>query len=241
MHPVVEELIKNEYAAQKSDEWLALRGKMLTCSELAACLNMNPYENETSLLLKKCGHNKFFGNEATKHGEKYEDVARDIYCAQYGEKTHEIGLHPHPIHKWLGGSPDGVTESGKLIEIKCPMMRKITPEIPEHYLPQVQVLMEILNLEECDFIQYKPLDLTWPAPAEFVMTNVKRDRIWFAEKLPIMDAFWKRVLFHREHGQLADLIQASLPKIKTKRKILPPPSVCRIEYDPDDDIDPYDL
>ncbi len=60
--------------------------------------------------------------------------------------------------------------------------------------------MEILDLESCDFIQYKPDELTWPEPAEFQVTHVKRDRQWFAEKLPIMDAFWKRVLYHREHG-----------------------------------------
>jgi hypothetical protein len=39
------------------------------------------------------------------------------------EVVHEIGLCPHPVEKWLGGSPDGVSESGKLVEIKCPPQR----------------------------------------------------------------------------------------------------------------------
>lgn len=101
--------------------------------------------------------------------------------------SHEIGLHPHPVYNWLGGSPDGITESGKLLEIKCPMMREIKDEVPVHYMPQLQLLMEILDLESCDFIQYKPEEITWPKPVEFVVTHVKRDREWFAEKLPIME------------------------------------------------------
>ena len=51
-----------------------------------------------------------------------------------------------------------------------------------------------MDLEECDFIQYRP------DPYEFVVVKVKRDREWFAEKLPIMKAFWDQVLWAREHG-----------------------------------------
>ena len=86
--------------------------------------------------------------------------------------------------------------------------------------------MEILDLELCDFIQYKPEELTWPGPVEFVVTHVVRDRQWFAEKLPIMEAFWKRVLWHREHG-VEGLIKPPAPK-KTRAKKVPPPPVCCI-------------
>lgn len=51
------------------------------------------------------------------------ELTRDFTVA------HEIGLHPHPVYNWLGGSPDGITESGKLLEIKCPMMRAIKDEV----------------------------------------------------------------------------------------------------------------
>jgi putative phage-type endonuclease len=214
MLPKIKALIEREYAAQRSEEWLALRGKMLTASDAATAIGVNPYEKPEGLILKKCGENKFSGNAATEHGNKYEEEAREIYCAKYNEVSHEIGLFPHPVHMWLGGSPDGITESGKLLEIKCPMRRQILPEVPVHYMPQLQLLMEILDLEECDFIQYKPQELTWPEPSEFVVVNVPRDRQWFADQLPVMDAFWKRVLWHREHGELDKLRPA--PK-KPKR------------------------
>jgi hypothetical protein len=168
---------------------------MLTASDVATALGENPYEKPSSLILKKCGvPSTFFGNDATRHGEKYEPVARDLYCEKTGEVVHELGLVQHSEIPWLGGSADGVTESGKLIEIKCPMSRKIEDKVPKHYLAQLQVLMEVLDLEECDFIQYRP------EPLEYQVTNIKRDRAWFAERLPILQAFWDEVLYKRENG-----------------------------------------
>jgi putative phage-type endonuclease len=211
MLPKIQALIDREYAAQRSDEWLALRGKMLTASDAATAIGVNPYEKPNGLILKKCGENKFTGNAATEHGNKYEDEAREIYCARHNEVSHEIGLFPHPLYPWLGGSPDGITESGKLIEIKCPMRRQILPEVPVHYMPQLQLLMEILDLD------------------------VKRDREWFATQLPVMKEFWDKVLWHREHGQL-DLLR---PKTRAPKgsggsgasstvSVISPP-VCEID------------
>ena len=227
MNPIVQELISKEYDAQRSEEWLKLRGKMLTASDLATAIGLNPYEKPKDLILKKCGKKKFDGNRATEHGNKYEDEARDIYCTQYGEVSHEIGLHPHPVYDWLGGSPDGITESGKLIEIKCPLSRKITPEVPIYYMPQLQLLMEILNLEEAVFIQYKPAEIAWPGPEEFQLTEVKRDRQWFKDQLPIMKEFWDRVLWHREHGCDELLPKPRKPRVIKEKTHIP----CQIVED----------
>jgi putative phage-type endonuclease len=195
MHPKVQKLIDHQYADQKSQEWLNLRGTMLTASDVATALGENPYEKPSNLILKKCGvPSEFKGNDATRHGEKYEPVARDLYCEKTGEVVHELGLVQHPNISWIGGSPDGVTESGKLIEIKCPMSRKINANVPKHYLAQLQILMEVLDLEECDFIQYRP------EPLEYQVTNVQRDRQWFADRLPKLQAFWDEVLYKRENG-----------------------------------------
>jgi len=219
-------LIDKEYEAQKSEAWLELRGRMLTASDVATAIGVNPYSKPRDLILQKCGHNKFHGNAATEHGEKYEDEARDIYCAKYGEICHEIGCRPHSEYNWLGGSPDGITESGKLVEIKCPLRREITPEVPVHYMPQLQLLMEILDLDKAVFIQYKPSDITWPKPAEFVVTEVPRDREWFKTNLPIMDELWKKVLWHRQNG-VESLMK---PPPKTRKKKTPAATtICEIE------------
>jgi putative phage-type endonuclease len=230
MHEGVKKLLEREYAEQRSEEWLALRQNMLTASDAATAIGENKYETPNGLLLKKCGYNKFMGNAATEHGNKYEDEARVLYEQRYGEIVHEIGLCPHPKYSWLGGSPDGVSESGKLIEIKCPMSRVITPEVPPHYMPQLQLCMEILDLEECDFIQYKAADFNWPKPEELVVTRVPRDRGWFEKYLPVMETFWQKVLHHREHG-----IEPPKPK-KTRVPKEVPPQVCEITSDSEDNL-----
>ncbi len=193
MHPRVAELLAQTYDDQRSPEWFALRGQMLTASDVAAAIGSNFFKHPETLIIEKCGMGrKFTGNADTARGTRLEPYVRDMYDAHTHSKTHEIGLLVHPVHKWLGGSPDGVTEDGILIEIKCP--KKISSKVPEYYMPQIQLLLEIMNLEECDFIQYLEEKDTMK------IIRVQRDRVWFSEKLPIMDAFWKRVLYKREHG-----------------------------------------
>jgi putative phage-type endonuclease len=234
MHPNVKALLEREYAAQKSEEWLALRGNMLTASDAATAIGMNKYETAAELLLKKCGlGKKFEGNSATKHGEKYEDEARILYEQRHNEVVHELGLCPHPLYTWLGGSPDGVSESGKLVEIKCPPMRQIIPgEVPIHYMPQLQLCMQILDLEEADFIQYKPAETNWPKAEEFDVVNVKRDPEWWKTNFPIMKEFWEKVVYFREH--LDELPKPKEKKTRVKKEV--PPPVCEIEAPPDEDF-----
>lgn len=196
MHPRVAELLAQSYADQRSQEWLDLRGNLLTASDAATAIGLNPYEKPEGLLAKKCGAARpWSGNEATAHGTRLEPMVRDLYDMRHGQISHEIGLVQHPVHKFLGGSPDGITESGRLLEIKCPLSRKIKPEVPGYYLPQIQLLLEIMDLEVCDFVQYKQ-----GPPEEFVVVEVSRDREWFAKYLPVMKAFWDRVLEMRQKG-----------------------------------------
>jgi len=68
----------------------------------------------------------------------------------------------------------------------------------------------------------------------FDVTIVPRDREWFKTYLPVMDAFWKRVLYFREH---LDEIPMPKEKVKRPRKIkeLPPP-VCEVQAISDEDV-----
>lgn len=225
MEPRIKAIIEKEYAPQRSEEWLALREGMLTASDVATVINQNPYEKPRDLLLKKCGLKTFSGNAATQHGNELEDTAREMYDEQYGQKTHEIGLYPHPTIPWLGGSADGLTESGRLVEIKCPLSRDIGDgSIPGHYMPQVQLLMHILDLSVCDFVQYKPAHIAFPKPAQFTVVEVPRQDDWFDKHYPTMKAFWDQVVWHRAHPGHLRLPQTRGPR-KTKEK---PKEKCEI-------------
>jgi putative phage-type endonuclease len=197
MHPRVIELLKQTYDDQRSPEWFALRGNMLTASDVASAIGSNFFKHPEALILEKCGYRKFNGNANTERGVRLEPIVRDMYDSQTQSKTHEIGLLVHPEHRWLGGSPDGVTEEGVLIEIKCP--KKISSSVPVYYMPQIQLLLEIMNLEECDFIQYSE------EKDVMKIIRVPRNREWFEENLPKMRAFWDRVIYKRTHG-LCELV-----------------------------------
>jgi putative phage-type endonuclease len=236
MHPNVKRLLDREYDEQRSEAWLKMRGNMLTASDVASAIGTNKYQTPEDLLLKKCGiGEKFTGNAATEWGTQQEPVAIKMFEEQYGEKVHELGLIPHEKYPWLGGSPDGLTDTNCLVEIKCPMNRKIIPgEVPLHYQAQVQTCMEIMDLESCFFVQYQPIEISWPKEAVFDVTIVKRDREWFNTYLPVMKEFWDKVLYYREH-----LDKLPMPKEKVKRprktKELPPP-VCEVQELSDEDV-----
>ena len=70
----------------------------------------------------------------------------------------EFGCLRHPTHEFLGASPDGITEDGIMLEIKCPISRIITGIPPDNYWIQVQGQLEVCDLEECDFLECKIIE-----------------------------------------------------------------------------------
>ena len=88
-------------------------------------------------------------------------------------------------------SPDGITASGKLIEVKCPFKRKPTEEIPLHYKYQIQFLMHILRLPECDFIQYIPEGCH--NKEVLIVSKETYNPHFFRAKFPLLLSFWQSV------------------------------------------------
>lgn len=153
----VVELLKLPQPEQRSPEWYKMRENMITASDWASAINLNPYSNRKKLLLKKLGHegSQFSGNSATRWGQKYEPVATLIYETREEKEIIEFGCIPHPTIDFLGASPDGITPDGVMVEIKCPPRRKITGIPPIYYWCQVQGQLEVCDLERCDFLECK--------------------------------------------------------------------------------------
>lgn len=122
MHPRVAQLVEwqaSHGSVQKSKAWLDSRRRRLTASDAAAVMGKNPYRNGLQVLMTKLGLGKAFeGNEATRHGEAYEDEAILLYEKITGRKVRHFGLVPHPHHPDLAASPDGITECGIALEVK---------------------------------------------------------------------------------------------------------------------------
>ena len=204
----INDLLSIKQYEQRSAEWFEQRKDKLTSSDAASVLGINPYDKYNNVLFKKCGiKSEFVGNIATRHGQKYEDVAIDKYCACLGKKNYNFGLinytdvHSDNKYYWLAGSPDGIVEDIHdtdrepiLLEVKCPFRRKIINNyIPEYYLPQVQLNLFITNLKVADYIEFSP-------PNKLNVKRIYRDDNWLQKNLPLLENFWKDVEHYRKIG-----------------------------------------
>lgn len=157
-HARVKALLKLPRIEQKSEAWYEMRRNMITASDFAQALGEGKFGTQKQLIEKKClprenetvisKSNPFF-----KWGHTYEPVACDVYKRMHNVIIHEFGLIQHPKYEFLGASPDGITDDGVMLEIKCPMKRKLTGDVPTQYYYQVQGQLDVCRLEECDYFE----------------------------------------------------------------------------------------
>lgn len=234
---------------QRTEEWYRKRYDLLTASDCASALEANPFQSKVQLYNKKTREfalSDYTKNpiDAIEHGIKYEPIALKIYQRFENVKVNSVGLYTHSKHKWLGASPDGITETGKLVEIKCVYRRYLYDKPPLYYWIQTQIQMEVTDIDECDLFQCKFIE--YPSKAtykedtktslkgkftyqdkrhywkleQYKCTTIKRDRKWFKRSLPLMKLFWNSVLTARTKP---------LKPLKTsKRKRDVPPERLRI-------------
>lgn len=146
--------LKNLYQpSQKSDEWYKARSELLTASDLGSILEENSYNSPNSVLLKKIGYDDFQSNSDMVWGNKYEQVAQNIYESRNKTEVIRFGLLKHNSIPYLGASPDGITSDGVMLEIKCPSKRQITGIPKSYYLTQVLAQLEVCDLDRCDFLE----------------------------------------------------------------------------------------
>jgi putative phage-type endonuclease len=145
--------------AQRTHEWYELRKQRLTASDTAQAIGRGKFGTRKQLLQKKILESQgksapFRTVPAMKWGIMFEPMAMRIYQDRNDNiSVYEFGLIPHPTLDCYGASPDGISELGIMIEIKCPYRRQITGEIPDYYELQMQGQMAVCGLSECDYIE----------------------------------------------------------------------------------------
>ena len=110
------------------------------------------------LILGKCGwvdpnKNSARMMAACEHGTKYEPVVQSLYELKEGCKLLEFGSLNHPNHSMISASPDGITTTGMMLEIKVPLNRNITGIVPPYYWVQMQQQMAVCDLDAVDFVE----------------------------------------------------------------------------------------
>jgi putative phage-type endonuclease len=151
-------LLALPFVKQRSEAWLEARKTLITASDFAQALGKGKFGTQKQLIAKKCGYEAppaFDGSAPPlRWGTLFEPVAQAIYSHKnHGVHVHEFGLLRDPSRDFFGASPDGITELGVMVEIKCPYQRAITGEIPEQYMYQIQGQLEVCGLDECDYIE----------------------------------------------------------------------------------------
>jgi putative phage-type endonuclease len=162
-------LIQSPGIPQRTPKWYQAREGLITASDVAQALGDSKFGTQKQFFQKKCGlpDERVPFNAACpplKWGVMYEPVAQQLYShMNAGVFVHEFGLLNHPTVPFLGASPDGITELGVMLEIKCPWRRKIIDkeevedavyaEVPTQYYYQIQAQLEVCDLDECDYFE----------------------------------------------------------------------------------------
>jgi len=145
-------------------------------------------------------------------GVKYEPIAISILENILNIKIKEVGLLIHDNLTWLGASPDGLTNSNILVEIKCVYNRKIDNNVQTIYWIQMQIQMEVCNIDECYIFQgkfietnkdiydnctdkYKGIDNNYWILDSYMYKIIKRDKKWFKNVKDELYQFWREVYF----------------------------------------------
>lgn len=153
----LKKLISLPKIEQRTPEWYSARQTLITASDFAQALGDGKFGSSKQVIQKKCGFEKEgpINNSvpALKWGTMFEDVACNIYSQRNNVKIHEFGLIRHPDISHFGASPDGVSEFGIMVEIKCPYVRKIDGQVPLQYFYQIQGQLDVCGLSECDYFE----------------------------------------------------------------------------------------
>ena len=94
-------------------------------------------------------------------GIRFEPIVKQIYEHLTATSVTDLGRLKHQQDPRLAASPDGLVIKGpperlaRFVEFKAPVTRKILKKVPEDYMAQMQIQMEVGNVEECDYLEVK--------------------------------------------------------------------------------------
>ena len=190
--------MSDSFPPQKSKEWLDMRKQKLTSTD-AGCILHGKNRDIQELIEKKLGKPRsFFGNEATRHGEFYEDIAMAAFTKLYNFEPILMNVLEHKEFPHFIFSPDGVLKNGNIIEIKCPFSRKINGTIAFNYKCQIQLGMEIMRSHgfinsKCYFVEFKPKNHGIDPDEILSVKIIERDPGFFQELLEKSESVWKEI------------------------------------------------
>lgn len=138
------------------EAFLAERQRGIGGSDAAAIVGASKWKTPLALYLEKRGEAPAQPESpAMRWGTLLEPLVRQQYCNESGESVRVPSLLVHPTYPWMIGHLDGITDSGRVVELKTARSAEGwgepgTDEIPDAYLVQVQHYMLITALPVAD-------------------------------------------------------------------------------------------
>tara|TARA_B100000795_G_C22802987_1_gene442971 strand:- start:1933 stop:2982 length:1050 start_codon:yes stop_codon:yes gene_type:complete len=154
---ILEYLMKIPVIEQRTKEWFEARDTRLTASNLCDAIKNGVVSDKIAkkkakILIDNTNYNNV---PALKWGTMFEPMASRCYSQINNDIIiYDFGLICDKNILNFGASPDGINELGTMIEIKCPISRKIIDGvIPEKYKMQIQGQLAVCNLTDCDYVE----------------------------------------------------------------------------------------
>lgn len=144
-------------------EWYNIRQNKISATNIGTIININNFKNKNDLLNDKIYGLDIIDNKYTRHGNKFEDIAISILEKKLNIDIHEIGFKLSDKYDFLGATPDGITIFNNnlyLVEIKCPLTRKISGLPSFNYYSQIQTQLEVFNIDKCLFFECNLQEIT---------------------------------------------------------------------------------
>lgn len=167
----MEALLKRPQIEQRTEAWYIDAAGLLSASQFSTILARSGRTRGLLVMEKAAAQPVDTSNRRTcvmtqelnpfTWGIRFEPIVRQIYEHLSSSKVVDLGRLRHPTDNRLAASPDGlivegpVERLGRFVEFKAPVTRVINNTIPEDYVTQMQIQMEVGGVEECDYLEVK--------------------------------------------------------------------------------------
>jgi hypothetical protein len=166
----IQHLLEKPQIEQRTEEWYQEAATLLSASQFSTILKSGRTRGQ--LVLQKVSPDSLDTRrrqtcvltEALNPftwGIRFEPIVKQIYQSLTATRVVELGRLRHPTDSRLAASPDGLVvegpeeRMGRFVEFKAPVTRKIMSIVPDDYMVQMQIQMEVGGVEECDYLEVK--------------------------------------------------------------------------------------
>lgn len=178
-----------------TQEWLQWRKTIISSTDAASIMGVNPYCKLDKLKQKKLGLiSEEPVNQYMQRGKNLEAEARNKF-----NKDNDMDMQPLIIesseHPFLGASLDGFCRIGDdtcfILEIKCPQNKSMNEakkgNVKQLYIAQIQHQLLTTGADTCFYYCYDGIDGH--------TIEVYPDKDWQNEYIPKAEEFWMSLIF----------------------------------------------